>query len=284
MITRLLNHPNRFLIHFDREAASYVVSDPTPQRYPGLLPSIQKVTDYYKCTRRRGAMRIEDVDERRPICLREGTTGSTQAVRPDGLRMSGFTHGTRVHRQIELFVKVYEEHQHSPLPDGTVKTFIRRAGGPNHVDSCVFSLMKLCAQKRWRPLASEYAVWDKEMHVATAADLILADEVTRELILIEVKTGYQGAMKGDDAKFSLMLPPQVDLPPIALTTCAQHMMQLTVTRGMLERWGIHISQSYLIYLRHSEAGVLTIVPIHENMEKCLPTLEWLITVRKDFRR
>lgn len=93
----------------------------------------------------------------------------------------GKEHGSVVHKQIEEFTdtligKLSLEHFEirNPNPDRCFKKFIR-----------------LCSIKGWVPVASELAIYDEDLGVATSVDVLVLDSNTAEMIVIELKTSYE---------------------------------------------------------------------------------------------
>ena len=84
----------------------------------------------------------------------------------------GHQHGTSVHRQIAQVVKT----QHDLRAKNT--------------DGCVLKVFEWMKNHEWIVIDSEIKIWDEHIRCATAIDAICYDTHTKQLILVEWKTGY----------------------------------------------------------------------------------------------
>lgn len=93
----------------------------------------------------------------------------------------GKEHGILVHKQIEEFTNTIAGNL-------TIEHF--KVRNPDQ-DPCFKRFVSLCARKGWVPVASELAVYDEDIGVATSVDVLALDTNTAEMVLIEVKTSYE---------------------------------------------------------------------------------------------
>ncbi len=84
----------------------------------------------------------------------------------------GQQHGTSVHRQIARVVSA------------------RQNLSAVNTDGCVLKVFEWMAKHAWIVLVSEFIIWDKHIHCATAIDAICYDTRAKRLVLVEWKTGY----------------------------------------------------------------------------------------------
>lgn len=93
----------------------------------------------------------------------------------------GVEHGENVHSQIEKYFKmVYQEKKKE-------SEFLELDG----LDPCTVKIIATLKLKKWVPVASEYPVYDEDLKLATKIDMIVYDSEASELLLIELKTGYE---------------------------------------------------------------------------------------------
>ena len=97
-------------------------------------------------------------------------------------KTNGSHHGTKVHSQIKKFVDRL-----------TTSKNLRISSS---LDPCTLRILRLFLQKRWIPFASELAIYDEPSKIATAIDVLVFDMIKHELVIIELKTGYEGEEYG----------------------------------------------------------------------------------------
>lgn len=97
-------------------------------------------------------------------------------------KVYGKEHGTLVHRQVEEFTNTL-------VGKLSMEHFEIRNKNP---DPCFKKFARLCSLKGWVPVAAELAVFDAELGVATSIDAVVLDSNTAELVLVELKTSYEG--------------------------------------------------------------------------------------------
>lgn len=93
----------------------------------------------------------------------------------------GLVHGEKVHSQVETYFRmVYQEKK-------SESKFLQL----DDIDPCTVKIIAALKMKKWIPVASEYPIYDEDLHLATKIDMIVYDSEAAELIGIELKTGYE---------------------------------------------------------------------------------------------
>jgi hypothetical protein len=155
----------------------------------------------------------EDIKRRKPL----------KHYQPQGTfkrkcKTFGSKHGTKVHQQIQTFVKQFVK--------GKKITFRRS------LDACTIRILKLLLTKGWIPVASELMVYDEELKIATAIDLIVLEVTTQKMFFIELKTGYENEEYGIHPTDKGMSKP---LNKIANCPQNRHQLQLLMTLLIVQR-------------------------------------------------
>ncbi len=118
---------------------------------------------------------------------------SRASYHPDRLKRTcpkwGKAHGSVVHKEISRICKA--------VSNFGVKKIRKKKG----YDDCTTRFLRFLSINKWIPVMSELPVGDANLGVATACDLLVIDAVSKELILVEIKTGYEdqeyGPVAGD---------------------------------------------------------------------------------------
>lgn len=143
-------------------------------------------------------------------------------------KTNGSRHGKKVHSQIDKVVKKLREGKPLKLSSST--------------DPCTIRVLNVFISKRWLPVASELAIYDEESKVATAIDVVVFDIVKKELIIIELKTGYENEEYGD-----LEEDDRMDLINVKNSPRNRHMLQLLWMCLILKKkYGIHVDDAYIL--------------------------------------
>jgi hypothetical protein len=155
----------------------------------------------------------------------------------------GKDHGKQVHQELELYTNM--------LSCGKkIKDFTKSVPIP---DPCTIRIITMCARKGWYPLVAEQMIWDEDMRVATAIDMIVTDVTTGKLILLELKTGYEGEEYGphpSDGKFPEPLNDITNCPMF------RHMLQVTSMLSILYRkYKVTIDDAYIVRAMSKERRV-----------------------------
>lgn len=165
---------------------------------------------------------------------------------------TGAEHGTMVHNQFEKITKIMTQ-------SGRFDYYQKQN---EDLDPCVESFIDTCIAKKWFPLRSEFIVYDEDLKIATAIDLILVDIVNWKLIVIEFKTGFEYEEYGihpNDVKF--------DEPLDDLTNCPlnRHFLQLVTMLIILEKkYDTKIQEGYVVRMC-PKAGI---IELYESPKWC----------------
>ncbi len=108
---------------------------------------------------------------------------------PSTCKTSGKKHGEICHEQVEEWCKCVVTH-HGKLAEGT-KMFLEHRQKEGY-DLCVERVIRLCLKENWIPVDAERIIWDEDMKLNTAIDLVVVDYILLRLIVIELKFAYEG--------------------------------------------------------------------------------------------
>lgn len=146
----------------------------------------------------------------------------------------GKDHGTQVHSEIEIFVNEYKR-------TNTFRSFELRVP---HPDPCTSRIIQTCLDKNWYPVSAEFKIYDEDARTATAVDMIVVDQNSWKLVLIEVKTGYEDEVYGPHAQDS-----KFKRPFEKITNCPlfRHQFQLVSMMIMIQKkYKIAMDDAYLL--------------------------------------
>lgn len=110
-------------------------------------------------------------------------TGKTASV----CGVSGAEHGKLVHGQIDFYFNQLKQKPGLSLEECF-------PGGK--YDKCTQNIMAMLSLKKWHIVGTEMPIADDNSRVATAIDILVYDSVKKNLVLLEVKTGYEGEEYG----------------------------------------------------------------------------------------
>jgi hypothetical protein len=106
-------------------------------------------------------------------------------------------------------------------------------------------LYNIFEQMKWKPIAAQQAVGLPEHKVATAFDLLMEDS-KKNLILVDVKTGYESHWDASDGQ-KLESPPLQDLP----SSCETHSwLQLALTAILFTANNLQYCESHPLKKLH----------------------------------
>jgi hypothetical protein len=94
----------------------------------------------------------------------------------------GKEHGTLVHSQIELYTDLF-------VVGTSVESFRKIYPNP---DPCFCRFVNLTEKLKWYPIKGELKIYDEDIGCATAIDLVLIDSVNDQILVVDIKTGYEG--------------------------------------------------------------------------------------------
>lgn len=168
----------------------------------------------------------------------------------------GAGHGTLVHNQIEKITKMING-------TGNFEYYQKQK---EELDVCTESLIDTFIAKNWLPLRSEFIIFDGQMKVCSAIDILLVDIVRWKLIMVELKTGYEDEEYGPhphDVKFEKHLQ--------ELTNCPlnRHLLQLVSYNIILSKeYDTNVDEIYIIRVCHKRGEIEIYDPLPWcNMEQ-----------------
>jgi len=139
---------------------------------------------------------------------------------------AGRARGTRVHEQLEALTNF-----------GGSGALQRKR---QKIHPFAAKLLAAFARWGWRPVASEIALFDPTIGIATAADLVCSGPGGK-LILVEVKNGYYGSWERGGQQMEGPLR-----GVLSDTPRAQALVQLLMTRRMMELHGARVDAAYVV--------------------------------------
>jgi hypothetical protein len=92
----------------------------------------------------------------------------------------GKEHGTRVHDQVKVLISSYL--QTKSYAQGFLKL-------DDDVDLCTLRFLNFMSENNWTPVCTEYRMYDSNLGIATAADVVVVHEPTLHTVFLELKTG-----------------------------------------------------------------------------------------------
>lgn len=164
----------------------------------------------------------------------------------------GAQHGTMVHNQFERITAMLTSNA----------GFEKYEKMSEDIDNCTSSFIDICISRRWFPVKSEFIVYDEDLKIATAIDMLLVDVTTWKLIAVEFKTGYEGeeyTMHPNDVNFGS--------PLSSLTNCPlnRHFLQLmTMTIILEKKYQTKVDESYVVRM----CPKLGVIEIFEEPDWC----------------
>lgn len=190
--------------------------------------------------------------KKRPPLIKQSHYIPSKGMKSD-CKTYGHLHGTKVHSQINKFVQRL------------------KAGKPlrisSYLDPCTIRIIRLLNHKRWIPFSSEFAIYDEDSKVATAIDILVFDIRKNEMIMLELKTGYETEEYGE-----LEEDERMDMINIKNSPRNRHSLQLL--------WMVLIlKKKYDIKI--DDALILRILP-KQKVAMLLPLEKWCM--KKKFQK
>lgn len=180
-VGKLLHHERRNMVSFVpfSERFEYVSTDDKVKSIRGLT-KILKGAFYpdYKPPSTRGRPTNGRGRNNRNNDIRRASGKQVLAERASDTRIRGLTLGTQVHAEVCDWAqtqKVSSWKQKHPMPNAYTVAVIR-----------ALNALQL------EPLAGEVAIFDESVPFATSIDLVCASAEGGKLVLVELKTGYEG--------------------------------------------------------------------------------------------
>jgi hypothetical protein len=227
-IKRLLKNPRINLISLDDTAfgKTFYVNEKgkkTRTVYTGVTKAMQKVF-----TRGVNMENIKKKGRRIPKKRDTNTdhiVGAIKKTAKSPCKSCGTKHGTLVHEQVKKATD-YINFTGSKETKDVYWTELTK-----NMDPCTNKLLRSFTCNKMRPIVGELNIFDEDIGCATGADIILIDE-NRELVLGELKTGYENTSYGPlDSDKSL----PGCLKGIRACPMNLHFLQLLITALILEK-------------------------------------------------
>ena len=187
LIEALLKHPRRNNIIFSPNEQCFRVniSDKGDgKRYTGLTKALRKAfwPNYSYEEARKGAVKNRTYEQRKRdrrkknsmISWRERKIELSKGKRPHGIEL-----GSVVHKQLEDFANMNE---------------IEFANKYQEINAYTAKVIEALRQWRLRPVlgGAELQIYDENLRIATAIDMVCVDVTNGMPVLVEIKTGSEG--------------------------------------------------------------------------------------------
>lgn len=242
---KILKHPRnrniRFELSDDGQYGRFMVNiDGKERLFAGLTRTIAQA--FFNChdeTMVDDADFVDEIDEMSEIGFRrsdidiftkEERSSCGSICKANG---RGKIHGTIVHEEMKKFVDLFNDENN---PDGMASFFRSVTHNPADAevaDGCTIHLLQFLIVANLLPVASELAIYDEQIQMATQIDLICVDANTLEVVVIELKTGYTDA---ETFVNTLNRKPMRNcLSTVADTPCMRASTQLAMTVVMLQQ-------------------------------------------------
>lgn len=233
-IDRLLTHPRNQFIRKVNDRA-FEVTDPRTDRkilYKGLTKKCKAA--FWPLTEEDPKlMSAEEIKRRQQ-------TPVGKVKKPKKRRSCaqwGARHGTQVHGEIQLWTNLVRR-------DGLTRGTDAFCVSCRYPDPCTVELMRECARNDWLPIASEFMIWDEELRLATAIDLVVYEFCSHELVGIELKTGHEWL-----EYMPIPTDPPLKSPLDRLSDCPlnRHQLQLVVPDMILKKkYGMYFDRFVVV--------------------------------------
>lgn len=226
-INNLKNHPNNDKISFVGDRFMLNIPGTTSVSFNGIHGVLHDVffpkeeEDPFKKD-------PEEVKRRRqkknyqPGNLQKKTSNNKKETSTLMCKLHGKEHGIQVHKEIETFTNIVAN-------ESNMDKCVEQIKDP---DPCTLKFIYYFMENGWKPVISEYKVWDYDNAIATSIDVILLDIKTWELIIVELKTGYDG-----ESYSSIPTDEKLKKPFEELKMCpkTKHQMQLLFQKMILDK-------------------------------------------------
>lgn len=258
----LLEHPNNKFVHAEREVGgklNYVVkksyqvrnkdggfrSRETNVRYKGATKVLRQV--FYPDT----SDNPIDRSKRNAELGGREKAGYNPKNMKSKCNTHGKAHGSLVHSQFEKITNMINKRNVEAYAKENVQA-----------DPCVKSFINYCIARKWMPLRSEFLIFDHDLMICTAIDMLAVDMITWELILIEFKTGYENeeyCMHVNDTKLQPPLNGIVNCP------LNRHLLQVMLMQLILRKnYGVDIRSAYIVRI----CPKLEVLEVYETSAWC----------------
>lgn len=182
---------------------------------------------------------------------------------------SGKVHGDIVHSQLDYYIKLFAKNPNLSIDN------VQFPNGP--VDECTRRVIKELVNRNWAPITTEFLIFSEDIRIATAVDLLVRDLNNQKLILVELKTGYEGGQYA-----SLPSDPMFPAPFNNIANCpkTRHFLQVMTMCEMIKRtYGVKIDEAYILRILPKENHTAHLIQVHKwakskrNLDALWETLE-----------
>jgi len=188
----------------------------------------------------------KDPDEvKRRKAHKKYTPSEKLSKRIDTCKGYGHVHGSQVHLELQSFTN------HAIRSNNMVHC-LEQIHNP---DPCTLKFIYFFMEKKWIPIASEFNVFDETLHMATAIDLLLVDTINWELVLVELKTGFDGESYEAHPTDEFFGYPFQELENCPMN---RHQLQLLFQKLLLKkRYDYDVKQCYVLRASARENKLLS---------------------------
>ena len=240
-VSKLLNHPRNDYIILQKtseKGVAFCIIDKNGKKYlySGLTKKLKRLL-------------YPDLEENPWNMNPKARQGKHYKIKyKRGCTTFGAVHGSSVHAEIELFVKEFGKTQNW-------NNFMKLVPNP---DPCTCRIIQKCLDSNWYPIFSEFKLFNEDWRTASAIDLLVVDQNKWELILIEIKCGYENEVYTTHSEDKMFKAPFNDI-----INCPKnrHTMQvLSMILMLKKKYGITITQSYILRSL-PKAKILEVIPL-----------------------
>lgn len=219
-IQKLKNHENNNMISLVGDAFMLDIPGTKSVYLSGCNPVLHKI--FFPDTQDDPRLKDPDEVKRRQVTKNYHPSNNVKKTSMTLCKYSGKQHGTQVHNEIEFFTNIVAK-------ESDMDKCVKQIKDP---DPCTLKFIYHFMENNWTPVLSEFKIWDGDIAMATATDVILLDTTTWELILVELKTGYDG-----ESYVSLPTDTFLKKPFNKLKHCpkTRHQFQLLFQKMVLEK-------------------------------------------------
>lgn len=254
-IDHILNHPRHADIRVCNKAFR-VGPEGKSKLYTGLTKKLHGLFyPHYE----------EDPMKRSAEEVRRRKATNTQGKQKKACRSSGSAHGTKVHAQVQRFVKSFVKRK-------------TKVNIPMSYDPCAIRVLNLFVSKQWIPIYSELAIYNEDWTVATSIDILvldISDPSNPKIILGELKNGYESETYESISTDEFMRQPLANVRNCPMN---RHVLQTIVMVMMLRRkYGIIVDDAVIIRSLARQRGIMIInmplwallTTVHTYIDKAL---------------
>lgn len=188
----------------------------------------------------------KDPDEvKRRKAHKKYTPSEKLSKRIDTCKGYGHVHGSQVHLELQSFTN-------HAIRSNNMMHCLEQIHNP---DPCTLKFIYFFMEKKWIPIASEFNVFDETLHMATAIDLLLVDTINWELVLVELKTGFDGESYEAHPTDEFFGYPFQELENCPMN---RHQLQLLFQKLLLKkRYDYDVKQCYVLRASARENKLLS---------------------------